>query len=81
MKACTACPYSELFWSVFSRVRTEHGEILRIYPYSVRMWENTDQHNSEYGHFLRIGVVTVIPVLLTVFMGVWLQFELYSRTK
>ena len=22
------CPYSELFWSVFSRIRTEYGEIL-----------------------------------------------------
>ena len=24
------CPYSELFWSVFSRIWTEYGEILRI---------------------------------------------------
>ena len=47
------CPYSELFWSVFSRIRTEYGEILRISPYSVQMRENTDQNNSEYGHFLR----------------------------
>ena len=31
------------FWSVFSRFRTEYGEILRMSPYSVRMWENTDQ--------------------------------------
>ena len=31
------------FWSVFSCIRTEYGEILRISPYSVRMWENTDQ--------------------------------------
>ena len=23
------CPYSEFFWSVFSRIRTEYGEILR----------------------------------------------------
>ena len=23
-------PYPELFWSVFSRIRTEYGEILRI---------------------------------------------------
>ena len=23
------CPYSELFWSVFSNIRTEYGEILR----------------------------------------------------
>ena len=46
-------PYSELFWSVFSRIRTEYGEILRISPYSVQMRENTDQNNSEYEHFLR----------------------------
>ena len=26
------CPYSELFWSAFSRIRTEYGEILRIAP-------------------------------------------------
>ena len=31
------------FWSAFSRIRTEYGEILRISPYSVRMRENTDQ--------------------------------------
>ena len=47
------CPYSELFWSVFSRIRTEYGEILRISSYSVRMRENTDQNNCKYGYFLR----------------------------
>ena len=26
------CPYSKIFWSVFSRIRTEYGEILRISP-------------------------------------------------
>ena len=31
------------FWSVFSRIRTEYGEIRSISPYSVRMRENTDQ--------------------------------------
>ena len=41
------------FRSVFSRIRTEYGEILRISPYSVQMRENADQNNSEYGHFLR----------------------------
>ena len=46
-----ACPYSELFWSAFSRIRTEYGKIIRVSPYSVRMRENTDQSNSEYGHF------------------------------
>ena len=41
------CPYSELFWSVFSRIRTEYGEIRSI------QFENTDQNNSEYEHFSR----------------------------
>ena len=40
------CPYSEFFWSVFSHICTEYGEILRVSPYSVRMRENTDQKNS-----------------------------------
>ena len=31
------------FWYVFSRFRTEYGEIRSISPYSVRMRENTDQ--------------------------------------
>ena len=46
-------PYSELFWSAFSRIRTEYGEILCISSYSFRMRENADQNNFEYGHFLR----------------------------
>ena len=25
------CPYSELFWSVFSRIRTEYGEYLSVF--------------------------------------------------
>ena len=41
------------FWSLFSRIRTECREILRISPYSIRMQKNTDQDNSEYGHCLR----------------------------
>ena len=39
------CPYSEIFWSAFSRIRNEYGE-------SVQMRENADQNNSENGHFL-----------------------------
>ena len=44
--------YSELFWSVFSCIQTEYGEILCISPYLVQIQENADQNNSEYGHFL-----------------------------
>ena len=47
------CPNTEFFWSVFSRIRTEYGEILRISWYSVWMRENTDQINSAFGQFSR----------------------------
>ena len=58
------CPYSELFWSVFSRIQTEYGEIRSIFPYSVRMRKNTDQNNSKYGHYLRSVMVLLKYVLL-----------------
>ena len=47
------CPYSELFWSVFSCIRTEYGEMLCISPHSFQIRKNKDLNNSEYGHFLR----------------------------
>ena len=69
------CPSSEFFWSVFSRIRTEYGEILRISPYSVRMQENTDQKNSEYGHFSRSGSLIrncVLRLLSSLFISfIW----------
>ena len=37
------CQIRSNFWSVFSLIRTEYGEILCISPYSVRMRESTDQ--------------------------------------
>ena len=36
------------FRSVFSRIRTVYGEILRISPYSIRMRENMDQKKIPY---------------------------------
>ena len=50
-------PYSELFWSAFSRIQIEYVEILRISPYLIRMQENTDQNNAEYGQILCSGTV------------------------
>ena len=35
------CLFSEFFWSVFSRIWTEYGEIPSVSPYSVRMQETT----------------------------------------
>ena len=41
--------YSEFFWSLFSRIRTESGEILRLSVFSSN-GGNTEQKKSEYGH-------------------------------
>ena len=45
------CPYSQLLWSVFSRIRAEYGEMRSISPYSLRMWTrvtaNTDTFHAE----------------------------------
>ena len=66
-------PYSELFWSVFSSIWTEYGELRNISPYSVRMPENTDQNNTEYGHFLRSGFFSInlksLSSVLYIFTG------------
>ena len=40
---CEKCPYSEFFWSIYSRIWAEYKEILSIYSYSVQMRENMDQ--------------------------------------
>ena len=37
--------YSEFFWPVYSRIRTEYEDIRSISSYSVRMRENADQKN------------------------------------
>ena len=49
------CPtkYRVFFWSVFSRIWTEYGDLLRKSPYSVQLCENTDQKNSEIRQVLR----------------------------
>ena len=41
------------FWSIFSRIRTEYGEIRSISPYSVRIREIRTSKNSVFGHFSR----------------------------
>ena len=35
------CPHSELFRSLFPRIRTEYGRALSIPPYSVQMQEKS----------------------------------------
>ena len=59
-------PYSEILWSVFSRICTECGKILCIPPYSVQMLENTNQINIKYGHFSHNAYHSItLPLLET----------------
>ena len=60
---CKKCPYLHFFWSLFSCIRIEYGEIRSILLYSVRLSENTDQKNSEYEHFSRIVCVLLSDVI------------------
>ena len=59
-------PYLELFWSVFSRIWTEYGEIHSISHsislYSIKIRENMDQNKSKYGHFSRSAKVLEMTV-------------------
>ena len=67
------CPYSEFFRSVFSRIRTEYGEILHMSPYSIRMWKNTDQKKPEYGHFSRSVRVQLKSLLNILEAASWID--------
>ena len=40
------CPNTGVFWSVFSHIWTEHGDLLRKLPYSVRMRGNADRKKT-----------------------------------
>ena len=40
---CEKCPNTELYLSVFSRIRTEYGELQSESPYLVRIRENMEQ--------------------------------------
>ena len=47
-------PYSEFFWYIFSRIRTEYRDILRISPYSVQTLKNTVQRTPNTGTFYAV---------------------------
>ena len=87
---------SELFWSTFfpafSCIRTEHGEILRIFSPNAGKWgKNADQNNSEYGHFLRSVYqlrehvddlfITSCQVTSLVYISTWYNHVLKLSTR
>ena len=76
---CIKCGYSHVtnhhcvksvqirsfFWSAFSRIRTEYGEILRIFPYSVQIRENMDQKKLRiWTHFTQCMLSWLLQLLV-----------------
>ena len=57
------------FWSAFSCIRTEYGDLLCKSPYSVRIQENTDQKKLH------------IWVIFTQWESVATQVLVFSRLK
>ena len=68
------------FWSVFSRIRTENGEIRSISPYSVRIWENTAWKNSVFRHFSLSGTLIKKILLLHYHFKLWTGFLLLFKS-
>ena len=89
LSLCKKCPYSELFWSVFSPIWIESEEISSTPPYSVQTRENTEQNNSKYEYFtssvsdkerLKLSETTqVLYSLLNRF--VWWSFTVNQKKK
>ena len=55
------CPYSEFFWFVFSRIRTEYAEALRVSPYLVqceKIRTRTTPNTSTF-HAVEVNVIQV----------------------
>ena len=55
MYTALKCPYSEFFWSVFSRIGAGYGEMRGISPYSDWMRGKAVQEGLQCWHFSRIG--------------------------
>ena len=55
------CLYFKFFWSVFSCIWTEYGDLICKFPFLVRIRENKGQKNFEHEHFLYSGEETGEP--------------------
>ena len=60
LKLLKKSPHSELFWSIFSFIRIEYGDLQSKSPYSVRMLENTDQKTTNTFQTLKVSMMLVI---------------------
>ena len=77
------CPHSEFFWSVYSRIWTEYGEMWSIFPYSVRMRKirtrrspNTDISHSKANCDTYVVLLSKDSWKLSVIKTSWTSYEL-----
>ena len=61
------------FWSAFSCIRTEYGDLLRKSSYSVQIQENTDQKNYAFGHFTQRELFQIFRALLMLYVTKYFQ--------
>ena len=67
------CPYSELFWSAFSRIRTEYGAIgvsLCIQSECGKMQTRTTR-NTEFFHAVHVFKCSIINLKNAPFINIW----------
>ena len=72
------CQYSELFWSVFSSIWTEYGEIRSISPYSIRVSRMRTRMTSNTDTF---HTVSILGKLLTTFRQLFILLDVLRGPK
>ena len=71
------CPNPEFFWSVFSRIWTEYGDLLRESPYSVQIFSHTDVFKNSVNDKILyyIIIANVTDILLNIFRLCFTSFK------
>ena len=64
------------FWSVFSCIRIEYGDLRRKSPYSIRIQENTDQSAKYFGK-LSILKMYITDCIKTIKKLIWSEIANY----
>ena len=75
-------PYLEFFWSAFSNICTEYGDILRIFLHSVRMSQNRDRKtlNADSFHAV-LAYPDKVKLLLKIWSLNYICFHLYAYQR
>ena len=58
------CPYSEFFWSVYSHIRSEYGDLRSKYPYSLQMRKIRTRKTPNTDTFHAVIMSPILSLLL-----------------